>query len=69
MNYAVPQLPSENTDLWAFFAEGAQCNCLQDVALRWVRGHVDRGKCDEGKVDAWFNHWADQVAGSPLGVL
>ena len=63
----VPLLPTENTDLWAFFLEGVQGTYLQDVALRWVRGHVDWRKCaNEDKVDAWFNHYADQVAGSSL---
>ena len=63
----LPRLPTENTDLWAFFVEGLQGTCLGDVILRWVRGHVDWRKCaDRNKVDAWYNHWADQVAGSPL---
>lgn len=47
--------------------EGAQGTILQDVTLRWVRGRVGWRKCADGeKVDAWFNHWADKVAGSPL---
>ena len=63
----LPRLPTENTDLWAFFVEGLQGTFLGDVILRWVRGHVDWRKCaDRNKVDAWYNHWADQVAGSPL---
>ena len=62
-----PVLPSENTDLWAFFLEGARGTILADVRLRWVRGHMNWRTCvGPDKVDAWFNHWADRAANAPL---
>ncbi len=41
----VPILPSENTDLWAFFVEGAMGTILADTRLRWVRGHMNWRTC------------------------
>ena len=63
----VPILPSENTDLWAFFVEGAMGTILADTGLRWVRGHMNWRTCQgPAEVDAWFNHWADRAANAPL---
>ena len=62
-----PTLPSENTDLWAFFLEGARGTIFADARLRWVRGHMNWRTCvGPDKVDAWFNHWADRAANAPL---
>ena len=63
----VPILPSENTDLWAFFVEGAMGTILADTGLRWVRGHMNWRTCQgPAEVDAWFNHWADRAANATL---
>ena len=59
-------LPHENADIWAYFVESLRGCDLNDGEMRWVKGHQDwRSGSITARVDAWFNHWADRVAGVP----
>ena len=59
-------LPRENADLWAYFLESLEGCALSECHVRWVRGHQSwtTGPLTS-RVDAWFNHWADRIAGVP----
>jgi len=59
-------LPRENTDLWAYFVQCLQGCVIDECAVRWVKGHQTwhSGNALQ-KADAWFNHWADKIAGVP----
>ena len=59
-------LPHENADLWAYFVESLSGCDLDNCWIRWVKGHQDWKTGPTGhRADAWFNHWADRVAGVP----
>ena len=60
-----PILPKEHLDLWTWFLEGARGCTPFGVKVIWIKGHVNWRKASGlRKVHAWFNHWADQIAGA-----
>ena len=57
------QLPRENADLWAYFAESLDGLNANESEITWIKGHVKYQTCSgTSKVHAWFNHWADRTA-------
>ena len=59
-------LPRDNTDLWAYFLQSLQGCSIDECKVRWVKGHQSwHSGSPQQKADAWFNHWADKVAGVP----